>query len=685
MAWVFGLLVVTLAVGLTALSSYMLNGRVHRDKGAALAAIARGLSLALDEGLRGLRRDVRLLAGAPETWASGLQSKQASSALERLHRSQPYSAWIGVADAQGVVRSAIDGILVGQSVQQRPWFSKGLSGPYLGDVHEAYLLSAALKARADGEPWRFVDVATPIVVEGQTLGVLGMHGTWDWASAIVASVLPDDAEAQGIEVFIVDRDGRFLFRSGRQRGMRDLLELNEARQSADPWPDRSDGPTDMRWGDGQIYETVSASLIQPEHVQALQWRIVARQSYKAMYADSKAGVITTAWVGVFFAVIATVVAWLGASHLSRPIFLISNAAKAVTKGQAGAEIPQLDDSAEISDLSQSLAAMTQRLREDKEALEQRVQSRTEELLLVNRELSRLSRDQHAMLDNDIVGIMKMQSRRIRWKNRAIDRMFGYQGDELLGQSTRVLHLDDGQFDRMGEEVYGVLGRGQQFRGQFELRRKDGHNIWVDLFGTNLEGDTGESLWLLTDITALKQHQAQVEHIAFHDSLTGLANRLLLAERMRHSIALEERTHRKLAVCYIDLDGFKSVNDHHGHEGGDQLLQEVAKRIKASVRASDTAARFGGDEFVLLIGPVDRLDEVSAVLQRLVEAILQPVRLSSGAECRVSASIGVAMFPRDGQGAAELMMKADAAMYEAKRLGKNQIVYVVSDRGTGLPS
>jgi diguanylate cyclase (GGDEF)-like protein/PAS domain S-box-containing protein len=290
------------------------------------------------------------------------------------------------------------------------------------------------------------------------------------------------------------------------------------------------------------------------------------------------------------------------------------------------------------------------------------------------ELRRLNLEQHAMLDNDVVGIVRLRDRVVVWKNRALDRMFGYGPDELIGQPARLLFSDDATFNRIRSEGRAALTAGGHWRGQVQMVRKNGALIWIDLNGVALSPESGESMWLMTDITALKEQQAQVEHIAFHDALTGLPNRLLLADRMQQALALGERLQGSVAVCYLDLDGFKEVNDHHGHEAGDRLLKEIAARLLRCVRSSDTVSRLGGDEFALLLTPLGHSDACAVVLQRIVAAIQEPVLLDGGSQATVSASIGVSFFPEHGHGASQLLMQADAAMYAAKRAGKNRVAY-----------
>jgi diguanylate cyclase (GGDEF)-like protein len=201
-------------------------------------------------------------------------------------------------------------------------------------------------------------------------------------------------------------------------------------------------------------------------------------------------------------------------------------------------------------------------------------------------------------------------------------------------------------------------------------RKDGEKIWIDLNGAKLLGTNNEFLWLMADITPIKKYQDNIEQIAFHDSLTDLPNRLLVSDRLKQALAQAERAEKSLAVCYMDLDGFKPVNDSFGHEAGDKLLIEIGRRLQTSVRANDTVGRFGGDEFVFLLTNLENSKEVYEVLQRVMEAIAQPVMVDEIHEVTVTASIGIALFPQDSNDTDTLLRHADQAMYVAKESGKN---------------
>ncbi|MBI4985627.1 MAG: diguanylate cyclase [Rhodocyclales bacterium] len=168
-----------------------------------------------------------------------------------------------------------------------------------------------------------------------------------------------------------------------------------------------------------------------------------------------------------------------------------------------------------------------------------------------------------------------------------------------------------------------------------------------------------------------EHEERLERIAHYDALTGIPNRSLLPDRMLQAIAQTGRSAGLLAVCYLDLDGFKAVNDSLGHEAGDRLLVETAFRLRYCVRAGDTVARLGGDEFVLLLLGLAQTEECEAALQRILEALNRPVEVAAGHSTHISASIGVTLYPKDNTDADTLLRHADHAMYQAKQKGKNR--------------
>ncbi|MET3130662.1 diguanylate cyclase (GGDEF)-like protein/PAS domain S-box-containing protein [Oxalobacteraceae bacterium GrIS 1.11] len=257
-------------------------------------------------------------------------------------------------------------------------------------------------------------------------------------------------------------------------------------------------------------------------------------------------------------------------------------------------------------------------------------------------------------------------------NDTFSAITGYSRAEALGQNPRML-----KSGRQPPQFYAAMWQALREQGHWFgeawNRRKDG-TVYAELITISAvrdaAGQTQNYVALFTDITHMKQYLEQIERVAHYDALTGLPNRVLLAERMRHDIAQCQRRKQSLAVLYLDLDGFKGVNDHHGHEVGDALLIALAQRLQHALREGDTMARIGGDEFVAVLVDLERPQDCEPVLARLLQAAATKVQIGPLA-LQVSASIGVTLYPQDGADADVLMRHADQAMYLAKQGGKNR--------------
>ncbi|WP_323697032.1 PAS domain S-box protein [Thiorhodovibrio litoralis] len=260
--------------------------------------------------------------------------------------------------------------------------------------------------------------------------------------------------------------------------------------------------------------------------------------------------------------------------------------------------------------------------------------------------------------------------RILDANRTYCELTGFTKAELLGQPlARLVAGDD---DRsLPDTLRADLD--EQGHGQTEIdaRSKDGAPFPAMLSlscVSDADGEVQNHIASVADISALKAHAADLERLAHHDALTGLPNRRLLLDRLAQAIALADRTGGSLAVCYLDLDGFKPINDRHGHEVGDQYLIAVGGMLQANLRRHDSVARIGGDEFVLMLTELQRPEEdCSAQLDRILAAIHEPVILD-GIRHQVAASIGVTLYPGDHADADDLLDHADQAMYRAKQSG-----------------
>ena len=258
-------------------------------------------------------------------------------------------------------------------------------------------------------------------------------------------------------------------------------------------------------------------------------------------------------------------------------------------------------------------------------------------------------------------------------NDAFSRITGYSRDEVLGQNPRLLSSG-----RQEAEFYAALWRelieNGHWYGEIWNRRKNGEIYAVmQTISTacDAQGNTRQYVALFSDITLLKEHEQELEHIAHYDALTSLPNRVLLADRLHQVMAQAQRHEKRLAVVFLDLDGFKAINDLHGHEVGDQLLIAVADRMKQTLREVDTLARLGGDEFVAVLLDLADIDACVPMLTRLLAAAAEPVQIGD-IVLQVSASLGVTFYPQaEDIDADQLLRQADQAMYQAKLAGKNR--------------
>ena len=279
----------------------------------------------------------------------------------------------------------------------------------------------------------------------------------------------------------------------------------------------------------------------------------------------------------------------------------------------------------------------------------------------------------SIFENAAIGmtLTDMHSRFVKC-NPVFCRMLGYREEEVVGRTfADFTHPDD---IGANTESYRSLVAGEidHFRLDKRYLCKDGRIVWVQLTVSLIPGNRGAerfTIGMMEDITSRKQAEARVEYLATHDDLTDLPNRNLMRDRIEQAIARARRSQMEIALLYLDLDRFKVVNDGFGHPFGDTVLKAAGDRLRAVVRETDTVARQSGDEFLILLADLRRPSDVFMVAQKALQALAAPFLLE-GREIYVSASIGVSVFPQDGQDAETLIANADVAMYRAKDLGRN---------------
>ncbi len=325
-------------------------------------------------------------------------------------------------------------------------------------------------------------------------------------------------------------------------------------------------------------------------------------------------------------------------------------------------------------------------------------------------MRRLLLEQRAILENASVGILFTCDGIIMHCNPRMEAMFKWEPGTLAGHRANTFFVDDDDYARFGAAAQPTLAANQLLDIEWSNVRRDGTSIWCRHLARSIDlGDGRRSaVWITEDITARKateealhrahdemeqrvrertaelatandrlraeiddrqQAENRMRHMANHDALTGLPNRRLLHDRLRQAMALAHRSEHKLAVLFIDLDRFKTINDSLGHASGDLLLQDVAKRLSGTLREGDTVARLGGDEFVIVLPELATSNDAALVAHKLIE-VFAPAFALREFEVHVTPSIGIAVYPDDGADIEALTRNADAAMYHAKDMGRN---------------
>ena len=276
--------------------------------------------------------------------------------------------------------------------------------------------------------------------------------------------------------------------------------------------------------------------------------------------------------------------------------------------------------------------------------------------------------------DDLIALLDTKGRRI-YNSPSYRQVFGHEEIKPGSDSFSEIHPDDR--DRVKAAFFKTVATGIGERIEFRFLLKDGGIRYMESQGSvirNLDGKVSKVIVVSRDITERKKFEEQLLHTTYHDILTGLPNRILLNDRLKVAIATAKRNKdQMLALMFIDLDNFKQINDTLGHILGDQLLAESATRILGCLRASDTVARIGGDEFVVLLPSINNPEEARRVAENIRSSICEPARVD-GQIASVSTSIGIAIYPENGKDEDTLLRNADSAMYRAKQSGRNLVMF-----------
>jgi diguanylate cyclase (GGDEF)-like protein len=393
-AVVFASLVALVAVLLSLAFGELLKWRIQQEAAASLHMVAHNAAKVLAEGLFERSRLVQVLGTSQDLWEKGINAPEVLPLLQRMHSSRPYSRWIGVADAHGKVGTDSNHILHGKSVADQPWFQAGLKDVHVGDVHAYPALAGRLPPSSSGEPQRFLDFSAPIYRNGEVLGVLGLHLSWDWARDTLEELRPTYADHAQIELFVFDRageiiyapDGRIAPYVARQQKLPRTEQTSASGRDSMTMP----GLAGLaHWEDAKTPFLTAATRLPARNLASdLGWNVVVRQPAATAFVGADSALLQALAGGIVAALLAALIASLAARRLSEDLNSLSRAALHIEAGTPGAVVPQTHSTREVQRLSRTLDNMTRRLLNMNEAMEELVRQRTLELQRANEELER---------------------------------------------------------------------------------------------------------------------------------------------------------------------------------------------------------------------------------------------------------------------------------------------------------
>jgi len=357
-----------------------------------------------------------------------------------------------------------------------------------------------------------------------------------------------------------------------------------------------------------------------------------------------------------------------------PIQQLTETSLRIAEGESGVKV-NISQQDEIGILANNFNTMLSKIEQknaaiqkQNETLDQKVTEKTQSLISTMDELKKLT---IAVEQSPASVIITDLDAKIEYVNPSFEKITGYTSDEVVGKKPNILksgHTTDEEYQTLWE----TLLSGKPWRGEFYNRTKQGELYWERALITPIKGENNQTthyLGIKEDITAYKAYEQKLIEQATYDPLTSLPNRVLAKDRLSLALSTASREKSLGALIFIDLDNFKMVNDTLGHQAGDNLLIEVAKRLQNSVREGDTVARLSGDEFLIILSGLKSHFDAETVAEKVLEELGKPIRLQSQ-ELIVTASLGITIFPSDDSNPDNLMRNADTAMYQAKNSGKN---------------
>ena len=471
------------------------------------------------------------------------------------------------------------------------------------------------------------------------------------------------SESNGIKRYIANSDGHFIKHPdadktfGWERGFD--LRIGDTEPDLAELVKHHDAYIRFHRADRELdgFQKVFFSPVDPSRY----WLLTVHIPETVVFEDTNAALNMMLLYGFAIGLILLLaVVWFVSGKIVGPIVRLAAAAGKLQAGDLSVRVDASAVSDELVTLFQAINAFAENQQRATGELERKVAEQTKNL--------------SAVIDHIVDGIITISERgTIKSFNPAAHRIFGYTDAEVIGQNVKILMPEPYHSEHDGylhhHMMTGdkkVIGIGREVTGM----RKDGSTFPMELAVSAVAVDGRRHFVGITrDITERKQAEEAMRKMAHYDHLTDLPNRALLHDRLTHALATAKRHGSSLALLFIDLDGFKAVNDTLGHEAGDRLLQQVAERLQACVREADTVSRLGGDEFAVILSDIGDADAVAKKADLMITSV-SAVYSQIDAQCTVGCSIGIALYPADGETSKALLASADVAMYAVKNDGKN---------------
>lgn len=648
-SYAMALVSIVLSVILSYYAANLSRHQIEREMGESFARRAQDIVDVLDRGMFERYREVQIAASLDDIRNPHVAIDKKREILEKLQSTFNAYAWVGICDAEGRGLVGTGKYLEGKDLSKRPWCTKGRSKPFVGDVHDALLLSKILP-NPSGEMFYLVDVAAPVIDQaGKSQGVLCGHIFWKWTEETL-----DSRKTAGIEILLLSRDGLVL--AGPEQGRSEMAKL-----APRTWRDIAAKPARGtlldRWQNDKEYLIGYAQDAGYRTYPGLGWVALVRQDAATAFAPARALqqriLLAGVLLGVFFTLFG---AWI-ARRIATPISHITAAAEKIAAGHLEYDAPGFGGDDEVAHLSSAIHTMVHNL--TREILERK---NAEQQL-------RLSA---AVFANNSEAIVITDARNnIVLVNDAFSRISGYGADEVIGRNPRMF-ASGRMNDQFYRDMWEALLKKDGWSGELWNARKNGEIFPEWMILSVVRDDSGQiinHIAIYSDITERKKEEEQVQFLASHDVLTQLPNRFLLNDRLEQAMAFAERNGGKIGVMFLDLDHFKNINDSLGHDIGDLLLQQVAQRMEAVFRRTDTIARLGGDEFVAVLSEIRSENEAATMAEHLLEAFDANFVVNDH-QLTITPSIGISIYPDDGDSSVSMMRNADIAMYRAKAQGRN---------------